>query len=108
MQCEHVQLAAQNTFSILRWAPSHEPIDDEELRDLFAAIYHDSDCDGQRSLRNGSHDGWKAITFEGVKLAYAHFFGADPDLPTITKFLMEAADNEVWGILAYEKKQIPA
>ena len=105
MQREHVQVAAQHTLSILRWAPSREAIDEEELHYAFDAIYQYSDFRSQHSLRNGSYDAWKAITFEGVKLAYANFFGQIPDASAIRKFLMEAGDNEDWGVIPIESRR---
>ena len=102
MQIRHVDVAARHTLSILRWAVSRDPMDEVELREVFDTVYRDSDFGIRNAAGNGTCEAWRSITFDGVRLAYDHFFGRDCDMPEIREFLTLAGDNEDLGILYLE------
>ena len=99
MQHKHVEVAAHHALTILRWTVSSAPLSSLELHEAFDVIYQDSDAGRQLSTANGSYGTWKRITFDGVALAYHHFFGKQPDIWAIRKFLDKAGNNADWGRL---------
>lgn len=92
MQREHVHITAEYTLSILRWAPSREPIRGGELRDAFTTIYHESGSLFDHTSQDCAYLSKKATIFEGVRQTYTHFFGLDYDLPTIKHFLFKTGE----------------
>ncbi len=79
-----------------------------ELHEALDTIYQEEDAGHQLSSQNGSYDTWKSITFDGVSLAYHHFFGQTPDIWKIKRFLNEAGDNADWGLVNLERHGILA
>ncbi len=103
MQDKHVEVAAHHTLSILRWRASRQPLTHLELLEALDTIYEEADVGHQLSATNGSYGAWKAITYDGVSLAYHHFFGQHPNIWDVRKYLREVGDSADWGIMDLER-----
>ena len=99
MHQKYVTVAAQHTLSILRWAVSSAPLEYMSLCTAFDEIYEESDFRGAPTPNDQLCCTRKSITFDGVQLAYYHFYGKEPSLQDIRGYLRSVGDNEDWGIL---------